>query len=130
MAIRTNARDAKAAHQLIDAGADIIHGHSAHITLGVELYQKGLIIYSAGDFVDDYAIDPIQRNDQSFIYEVTVTKKGIESLRLIPVILTYAQTNKASPIEGKQMLERAAQQIAALGTKITNEGRWQRSSLD
>ena len=45
----------KLAHELIDkAGVDLIHGHSSHHPLGIEVYKNKLIIYGAGDFINDY----------------------------------------------------------------------------
>lgn len=38
------------AHQLIDAGADIVIGHHTHIPQGVEQYNDKLIFYSLGNF--------------------------------------------------------------------------------
>jgi len=35
---------------------------------GFEIHPKGLILYSTGDFIEDYAVDEIERNDQSFIF--------------------------------------------------------------
>lgn len=58
----------KFAHDLIDIGVDVFHGHSAHIFQGVEVYKNKLILYDTGDFVDDYAIDPFFRNDRSFFF--------------------------------------------------------------
>lgn len=83
------------AHQLIDLGADIIHGHSAHIFQGVEVYKEKLILYDTGDFVDDYYVDPILRNDRSFFFLVEITKKKILNLKLIPVIISNFQVNLA-----------------------------------
>lgn len=62
----------KFAHKLIEIGADIIHGHSAHHVLPIERYKQGLIFYSMGDFVDDYAVDPIYRNDLAFMASITL----------------------------------------------------------
>lgn len=42
------------AYALIDAGADVIHGHSGHHPKGVGLYRDRLILYGCGDFVNDY----------------------------------------------------------------------------
>lgn len=43
------------AHRLIDAGAvDIVHGHSSHHALPVELYGGKLILYGCGDLLNDY----------------------------------------------------------------------------
>ena len=43
------------AHALIEgAGVDVIFGHSSHHPMGVEVYKNKLIIYGAGDFINDY----------------------------------------------------------------------------
>lgn len=43
------------AHSLIDvAGADLVHGHSAHHAKGIEVHGGKLILYGCGDFVNDY----------------------------------------------------------------------------
>jgi hypothetical protein len=38
------------AHQLIDAGADIIFGHGPHVTRAIEVYKDRFISYSLGNF--------------------------------------------------------------------------------
>lgn len=83
------------AHTLIDLGADIIHGHSAHIIQGIEIYNKKVIFYDTGDFVDDYIADPRLRNDHSFIFRVEVTLAGIQKIKLIPVLISEMQVNLA-----------------------------------
>jgi poly-gamma-glutamate synthesis protein (capsule biosynthesis protein) len=40
-------------HALIDAGADVVHGHHAHIPQGWESYEHGLIFYGLGNFCVD-----------------------------------------------------------------------------
>lgn len=72
------------AHALVDAGADIIFGHSCHVFRGVEVYRERPIIYSAGDFVDDYAVDPDERNDESFVFVAETTDLTITRLLLYP----------------------------------------------
>jgi poly-gamma-glutamate synthesis protein (capsule biosynthesis protein) len=52
------------AHAVIDAGADIFHGHSAHVFQGIEIYRGKPILYDTGDLLDDYRVDPQLRNDQ------------------------------------------------------------------
>lgn len=45
----------KLAHEIIDkTGGAIIHGHSSHHPMGIEVYHNKLIIYGAGDFINDY----------------------------------------------------------------------------
>ncbi len=41
----------KAAHALIDGGADMVIGHHPHVLQAVERYGKGLIAYSLGNFL-------------------------------------------------------------------------------
>ncbi len=83
--------------QLIDAGADIIFGHCAHIIRGVEVYKSKPIIYSGGDFVDDYAIDPEQRNDLGGIFEVNIDDCGqAQSLIFHPTVIKDFQVNHAT----------------------------------
>jgi hypothetical protein len=38
------------AHQMIDAGADVIIGHGPHVARGMEVYKSRLIAYSLGNF--------------------------------------------------------------------------------
>ncbi len=94
------------AHKLIDAGVDIIHGHSAHLFQGVEVYNRKLILYDTGDFVDDYAVDPLLRNDRSFYFQVEVDKDGIRSLRMTPVVISNFQVNKAKGTEAQEINQR------------------------
>lgn len=48
---RTHVTAAKA---LIDAGADIIHGHSSHHAKTAMMYKKKLILFGCGEFFNDY----------------------------------------------------------------------------
>ncbi|MBC7962271.1 MAG: CapA family protein [Steroidobacteraceae bacterium] len=43
------ANQRNAAHNAIDAGADVIIGHHPHVLQGVEIYKKGIIFYSLGN---------------------------------------------------------------------------------
>lgn len=42
------------AHRLIDAGVDVVHGHSSHHPRPVEIYKHKLVMYGCGDFINDY----------------------------------------------------------------------------
>jgi poly-gamma-glutamate synthesis protein (capsule biosynthesis protein) len=46
------------AHAAIDAGADLILGHHAHILKGVEVYRGKTIFYSLGNFAVDLRMTP------------------------------------------------------------------------
>ncbi len=42
------------ARRLIDAGVDVVHGHSSHHPMGIEVYRQRPILYGCGDFLNDY----------------------------------------------------------------------------
>jgi len=42
------------AHRLVDAGADVVHGHSSHHPRPLEVHAGRLVIHGCGDFVNDY----------------------------------------------------------------------------
>ena len=94
------------AHDLIDCGVDLIHGHSAHIFQGVEVYKEKLILYDTGDFIDDYYVDPTLRNDRSFLFLIQCSKEQILELRLIPVFIENCQVNRANEYEAQQTFKR------------------------
>jgi poly-gamma-glutamate capsule biosynthesis protein CapA/YwtB (metallophosphatase superfamily) len=83
------------AYALIDAGADIVFGHSGHVVRGVEVYHNKPIIYCAGNFIDDYAVDPVERNDQSFLFIVELRETVPVRLLLYPTIIGHFQARRA-----------------------------------
>ena len=68
---------------LVDQGVDVVHGHSAHVIRGVEVYRGRPILYDTGDFVNDYSPREGYYNDRSFLFELLVDD-GLETLRLVP----------------------------------------------
>ncbi|MBI5643992.1 MAG: CapA family protein [Deltaproteobacteria bacterium] len=84
------------AHAMIDAGADIVFGHSCHVFQGVELYRGRPIIYSAGDFIDDYAVDEVERNDESFVFILETEGARLRRLLLYPTMIIRFQARAAS----------------------------------
>ncbi len=94
------------ARALIENGVDILHGHSAHIFQGYEIYKKGLILYDTGDFVDDYYVDPHLRNDRSFFFKVHVSKEGFQQLEMIPVKIEGCCVHLAKGKEAEAILEK------------------------
>jgi poly-gamma-glutamate synthesis protein (capsule biosynthesis protein) len=106
------------ARATIEDGVDLIHGHSAHVFQGVERYQKGLILYDTGEFLDDYAIDPMLRSDCSLLFLVTIDPDGLHSLRLIPIRQDYAQANLAAGADFEAIVERMHRKCSRLGTPV------------
>lgn len=93
-------------HELVAAGADVIFGHSAHVFRGVEIYEGRPIVYSTGDFVDDYAVDPVERNDQSFVFELETEGSVPCHLRLHPTVIRDFQARLATDREAREISEK------------------------
>lgn len=108
------------AHLLVDSGADIVFGHSCHVVRGVEIYQNRPIIYGAGDFIDDYAVDPDERNDESFIFLVETEGTQITGLKLYPTVIRNCQARHAKGELG----ERIGRKMMELCEELNTIVRW------
>jgi poly-gamma-glutamate synthesis protein (capsule biosynthesis protein) len=106
------------ARWLIDRGVDLIHGHSAHVFQGVELYEERPILYDCGDFVDDYRVDRELRNDRSFLFELGISDGAIEELRLVPVEIDDCAVHLASPRTAEWSRERMRERSEPFGTEF------------
>ncbi len=74
----------KAAHSLVDAGADIIIGHHPHVLQGIELYKGRLIAYSLGNFQFNPIVSQTTDNN-SMILEVNISQGRVLSYEIIPI---------------------------------------------
>jgi poly-gamma-glutamate synthesis protein (capsule biosynthesis protein) len=106
------------ARSVVDRGADVYYGHSAHVFQGVEVYRGKPILYDTGDFIDDYAVDDRLRNDRSFVFLVSVEGGEFRRLELFPVVLSFAQTRLATGGERREILRRMERLSAELGTRL------------
>ncbi len=101
------------AHALVDAGADLVFGHSSHVFRGIELYKGRPILYGAGNFVDDYAIDTVERNDQSFIYLMELESRIPLTLRLYPTLIRRCHALRAEGVFALGIAEKMKDLCAA-----------------
>ncbi len=105
------------AHALIDHGADIVFGHSGHVVRGVEVYKDRPIIYCAGDFIDDYAVDEVERNDQSFLFLIELHETTPSRLLLYPTVIRHYQARRANNEECHAMIANMQRLCAQLKTE-------------
>lgn len=110
------------AHWLIDQDVDIVHGHSAHVVQGIEIYQGCPILHDMGDFVDDYAVKHDLHNDRSFLFEVGLAPEGAVSVRLRPVEILDQRVTQADPTAAKWLREVMRERSTAFGTSFRREG--------
>ena len=88
----------KLAHQIIEAGADLIIGHHPHVVQNIEKYQGKLIFYSLGNFIFDQYFSP--DTQQGLVVGLEIYPKNLV-YRLFPLQINLNQPvlmeqNKAS----------------------------------
>jgi poly-gamma-glutamate synthesis protein (capsule biosynthesis protein) len=110
------------AHALLEGGADVFHGHSAHVFQGIEIYQGKPILYDCGEFVDDYAVDPVLRNDWGLMYRLWLEEKRVREVELIPLLIDHCQVNLATGPNQEAIAKRIQMLSAELGSKVLCEG--------
>jgi len=106
-----------AARALVDAGATLIAGHSAHVFHGVD----GNALFDLGDFVDDYAVDPVLRNDLGLLFLVTLGRFGIRRIEAVPLKLTFCFTGLAGEEDAAAIGRRFRAACSAFGTEVREE---------
>jgi len=111
------------AHWLLDDGVDVVHGHSAHVFQGIEVYRGRPILYDTGDFVDDYAVDDRLRNDRSFLFELSVSAAGdLSELRLLPTEIDDYSVHPADEDAAAWSRERMRSLSEPFGTSFERDG--------
>ena len=115
-----------AAKTLVDAGADVIHGHSSHHAKTAMLYKEKLILFGCGEFFNDYeGIRPhagFPENEYlghlRLLYFVDVDAKTHNFNRLEIVLMRqkmFALTTLERPREEAEQLLTALRRQYALG---------------
>ncbi len=106
------------AHRLIDAaGVDVVHGHSSHHAKAIEVYRGKPILYSCGDFLNDYeGIGGYEsfRNDLVLTYFLSIARSEgrLVGLDMTPLRIRNFRLNRASRDDARW-----------LGDTLTREGR-------
>ena len=72
------------AHDIVDAGADIILGHHPHVLQPVEKYKGGIIAYSLGNFVSDMCSEVTKK---SMILKIIFNQNKKNKIELIPIYI-------------------------------------------
>lgn len=72
------------AHQMIDAGADLVVGGHPHVVQPLEQYHGRWIAYSLGNFIFDQSTPPTHHG---LMLKVTLTGKRISGVAPIPIVI-------------------------------------------
>lgn len=90
-----------AARAAIDAGADLVIGHHAHILQGIEFYNGGVIVYGLGNFAFNIDGPP-----ETAVLHVWLDQDGVRNLSLEPMIVQAdGQPRPALPAEAYPILQ-------------------------
>ncbi len=110
------------AHRLIDAGVDIVHGHSSHHPRPVEVYRKRLVLYGCGDLIHDYeGIGGYEayRNDLAVMYFATMDGIGeLRGLAMTPMHIHKFRLNTASADDVRWMRDSLGRACATFGSRV------------
>ncbi len=106
------------AHDLLNLGADLYWGHSNHTPQRIESYKGKAILYSTGDFIDDYMVDQDQHNDLSFLFILEVEKGRVARIRLYPTCVEDLRVRLANEREASFLERTMRMKCAAFGAKI------------
>lgn len=91
-----------AARAAVDAGADLVVGHHAHILQGIHRYNDGVIAYGLGNFLFNIDGPP-----ETAILNVWLDRDGVRQLELIPAIIQeHGQPRPAEFSESGAILSR------------------------
>jgi poly-gamma-glutamate capsule biosynthesis protein CapA/YwtB (metallophosphatase superfamily) len=109
-ATRPQRSQVELAHQMVDAGADLIVGGHAHVVQPLEEYHGRWIAYSLGNFVFDQR-DPATR--RAIMLRVTTSGKQIAQVTATPIqidrsfraVLAPAEEKPSTPLEPKGAVE-------------------------
>ncbi|BCR06252.1 hypothetical protein DESUT3_33210 [Desulfuromonas versatilis] len=117
------------AHRLIDeAGVDLVHGHSSHHPIGIEVYRERLILYGCGDLLTDYeGIAGYEefRADLGLLYfaELHPRTRTLAALEMVPLQTRNFRLQRASKADARWLMEVLNREGRGLGTRteITQE---------
>ena len=104
----------RAAAEVERAGATLVAGHSAHVFHGV----GGRTLFDLGDFLDDYRIDPVLRNDLGLLWVATLGIAGPKRVEAVPLKLEYAHTRIADGADAAWVARRFRLACEQLGTNV------------
>lgn len=119
----------KFAHRLIDsAGIDLIHGHSSHHVLGIEVYRGHLILYGCGDFLDDYegiAGHEEFRNDLGLLYFAGVEPSTgqLYQLRIVPTQVRRMRVGRAGAVDALWLRDTLNRESQVYGVQVESSDR-------
>jgi poly-gamma-glutamate capsule biosynthesis protein CapA/YwtB (metallophosphatase superfamily) len=112
------------ARALVEAGADVVWGHGARVTQGVEWFRGRPVLYDTGSLLDESGVDPALRNDLAGVFLVRARPGAIDAVDVRPTRIRGGRAEPSEGLERERWLHRLAERCRALGTRAgVGEGR-------
>ncbi len=112
-----NSRQVAYAHQVIDAGADLVLGHHPHVLQSIECYKDRLILYSLGNFIFD---NPRLPQRQTIIFSCEFQKGKIVAPKIHPIMIEEKCPQPASAGDSKKIFELIERISKNFGAKLAS----------
>jgi poly-gamma-glutamate capsule biosynthesis protein CapA/YwtB (metallophosphatase superfamily) len=114
------------AHQLIDGGISLVHGHSSHHPRPAEVYRGRLILYGCGDCIDDYeGISGYEqfRDELRLLYFASLTPGTgtLRALRMVPMRARKMRLWHASAADGRWLAATLSGISRGFGSRIEHQ---------
>ena len=125
-AARPRESQVRLAQAAVEAGADLVLGHHPHVLQGLQLStlksesgeRRALVVYSLGNFVFDSPGMLGGRPLESFILRCTLSKKGLETVEILPVSIESYRPRLAEDLRAKTIMARLSLLSAELNTEL------------
>jgi poly-gamma-glutamate capsule biosynthesis protein CapA/YwtB (metallophosphatase superfamily)/SHS2 domain-containing protein len=112
------------AHRLIEGGADVIYGHSAHHRKAIEIYRDRPVFYGCGDFINDY--EGIEGHEEyrshlvlAYFVSLDRSTHRLVSLEMTPFETYRFSLRKAGQDDARWLSETLSRESAPFGTRVT-----------
>ena len=116
------------AHHLIDeAGVDVIHGHSSHHPKGLEVYKGKLILYGAGDLINDYEGIPGYeqfRPDLTLLYfaRLDMGTRNLAQMEMVPMQMRRFRLQRATAEDAQWLQATLARETRGAEVRLAPDG--------
>jgi poly-gamma-glutamate capsule biosynthesis protein CapA/YwtB (metallophosphatase superfamily) len=106
------------------AAVDVVHGHSSHHALGIEIHRGKPILYGCGDFINDYeGISGYEefRGELAVMYLPTISASSgdLVDLRLVPFRMSKFRLNRATREDAVWLRDTLDRESSKFGTRVT-----------
>lgn len=106
----------KLARIALEAGVDIVAGHSAHRLQGIEVVGGKVVLYDVGNLLFDCELREDGR--RSAIFRLALSRRGVARVEAIPIEVREGHTELASGAEALATLEELRRLSLSLGTEV------------